>query len=144
MSTAPPPPQQKLKINTTRPLPDEITTLMEAGIWTAAAKWSVTLPEGISFDFPVQLNVLGNHNLSPKTKLLYRHHYRQFWRFRAWVGDYDSMLIFLNPVIKKFLAINVETLELFLRYKGKPKDIEIDTRKPALNVFGLPFDACGQ
>lgn len=123
-------------ITVTRPLPPSILAKVNAGVMLAAEQWGVTLPTPFSFRFdPKEGKLTANRKLSIKTKVCYYGIYLQFWCFCAWTGDYASMLIFLHPAVKKFPAINVETLELFLRFKCKPKGDELESAMASVDIF---------
>ena len=132
------------QLTTVEPLPDAVSSKIEAGIWEAAQKWSVTLPPNLTFDYKLDAPLTGNCRLAIKTKKAYAQLFIQLWRFCAWIGDYDSMIIFLNPGIKKFPAMSIDTLDLFFCYKAKSEGKAINSQKPAINIFGNPFHTSGQ
>lgn len=132
-------------ISTIQELPPHVRSCIEVGVQNAGIKWQVELPETINFNFKhTEGRLTGNRNLATKTKLTYYHCFQQLWRFCAWVGDYESMLIMLYPAIKKFPSINNETVDLFIRFKALPKGEAIDTLAQAVDIFGNPFDATGE
>ena len=132
-------------ISTTDPLPTAVSDLIDAGVRQAAVNWRVDLPDDISFNFKLgEARLTGNRQLEPGSKLAYYNIIQQLWRFCAWVGDYDSMLIMLYPKIKKFPAVNKYTLDLFLRFKCLPKGESLDNLMAVnVDVLGNTFSAVG-
>ena len=70
---------------------------------------------------------------------------RQFWKYAAITGDYDSMLLLLKKPPAHCPAMNVLTVESFLRFKrldkGEPM-LDIND-EPILDVLGNPMTAEG-
>jgi len=111
------------------------------GIKASAKRWNVTLPTDVDFSqhrhFRKSTPRLGNRPIADSTKINYEGQYRQFWRFCAIKGDYDSMLLLLPKPPAFSPAMNVETVEEFVKFKRKTKgETTLDNREsPILDVF---------
>jgi hypothetical protein len=86
---------------------------------------------------------LDNRPIADNTKTNYEGHYRQLWRYCAFVGDYESMLMLLqSPAPKHVPAMNVTTVESFLRFKRLPTGTVIlttDKSSAVTDVFKSPM-----
>jgi hypothetical protein len=100
---------------TMKHLPVAIQAAIEPGIKLAANKWGVTLPQGLTYKFDRKKRWFGNRHLASTKN--YENHIHHFWNFCACLKDYESMLILLDPEMRKVPSMNVNTVELFLRYK---------------------------
>jgi len=148
MATAP---LKKTAVLTTRQkLPGCYKLKITAGITKAAKKWNVALDKGLVLDeFKYQgknTTRLGNRPIADNTKTNYEGHYRQLWRYCAFIGDYESMLMLLSPAPKHVPAMNVTTVESFLRFKRLPTGtvlLTTDESSAVTDVFKNPMTCEG-
>jgi hypothetical protein len=75
----------------------------------------------------------------------YESHLRQFWRYAAMLGDYESMLMLLKKPPLHCPSMSVRTIESFLRFKRlHPNEPLLDiVDNPILDVFNTPMTADG-
>ena len=80
-----------------------------------------------------------------KTTKNYEVHLRQFWRFAAFKGDYESMLMLLKKPPAHCPSMSVNTLEEYMRFKRlEPDEPLLDEHgTPVLDVFGTPITCEG-
>ena len=80
-----------------------------------------------------------------KTTRNYEMHLRQFWRFAAFKGDYESMLMLLKKPPAHCPSMSVNTLEEYMRFKRlEPDEPLLDEHgTPVLDVFGTPITCEG-
>jgi hypothetical protein len=95
-----------------------------------AHKWNVSLKEGRDYGvyqfLGKQSTRCGNRPIEPATKANNEQMYRQAWRFCALKGDYESMLILAcTEPTRNVPAMRLETVEEFLRFKRKPKNLSL-------------------
>ena len=148
MATAP---LKKTAVLTTRQkLPGCYKLKITAGITKAAKKWNVALDKGLVLDeFKYQgknTTRLGNRPIADNTKTNYEGHYRQLWRYCAFIGDFESMLLLLSPAPKHVPAMNVTTVESFLRFKRLPTGtvlLTTDESSAVTDVFKNPMTCEG-
>jgi hypothetical protein len=95
-----------------------------------AQKWNVSLKDGQDYGvyqfLGKQSTRCGNRPIEPCTKYNNENMYRQAWRFCALKGDYESMLILAcGEPTRNVPAMRLETVEEFLRFKRKPKNLSL-------------------
>ena len=134
-----------------RPLTAKYKQLIAKGIKKEAKAFKVVLPEGVdlsAYEFLGRKTTrLANRPLSEsgETSKNYETNLRQFWRFAAMKGDYGSMMLMLKKPPTHCPAMDVYTVEQYLRFKrldpGSPL-LDLDD-EPILDVFGEPMTADG-
>jgi hypothetical protein len=116
-----------------------------------AQKFNVLLTEGQDcgvYQFRGnQSTRCGNRPIELQTKYNNECMYRQAWRFCALKGDYESMLILAcaEPT-RNVPAMRLETVEEFLRFKRKPKNLSLfktGSREHVKDTFGSPITTDG-
>ena len=125
-------------MDVTSKLPGDVQAAIPDGIAAAATKWRVTLPENVSYEFSMTARRFGNKKIA-KTTLVgtYLSTLRQFWRFCAYIGDYDSMIILLTPATGRTPSMNNHTIEQFLRFKRRKDTALLDDGEiPVLDIHG--------
>jgi hypothetical protein len=124
--------QLAISFTTTKQPAPCYTDKIPAGIKLAAQKWQLKIPNVEKVDFTThecmdeKTTRFGNWPMADTTKKNYEGHIRQFWRFCAIVGDYESMLLLLKNPPKHSPAIRADTLEQFMRFK------RVDPQTPLL------------
>lgn len=126
-----------------------------SGLQKAARKWSVKLPAK-DYDKYVFLGAnsrrFGNRCIEDATKLSYERQLQQFWRYLAYKGDYESMLMLLEPCSSNAPSVDVYSAEEFVRFKRYKANEKLDAIKSnqdaehtnaIKDIFGAPITADG-
>lgn len=130
--------QARISHTTVGPLAGKFKEKVSKGITRAAKKWNLQLDENLDLSehkFEGEGTTrLGNRPIEKNTAGNYEQMYRQLWRFLAMKGDYDSMLLLLSPPPVGVPAMNVHSVEEFLRFKRFQKDTKLRTYDDRKNV----------
>ena len=97
-------------VDVTNELPDEVKGQIPAGIRDAARRWGVQLSSNVSFEFDMAVNRFGNRGLKAGSQNLHKGLLHQFWRYCAWIQDYNSMLILITPFPSQVPAMKKQTI----------------------------------
>ena len=92
-------------------LPEDIQALIPRGMKAASEKWGCTMTPGDP------QKRLGNKSIAKNTQKAYDSFYNGLMAFLAMIGDYESMLILSYNIYDGAPAVNVLSLEAFLKYK---------------------------
>ena len=125
------PPQTSITKKKTKPKcttktapPKRYLDKVHSNILKSLKKFHLKLPKELKgktfkdFDYQgMNSRRLGNRYIKAQTKSNYESSYRQLWRFCAYKGDYDSMLMLLPSVPQGAPSMKLETVEEFLRFK---------------------------
>jgi hypothetical protein len=146
------PPQTTLVAFSTnrRPLVAKYKSKVAEGIKDAASKCKLTL-DSVDVDLSdheflgKHSTRFGNRPMDASTSGNYESHLRQFWRYAAMLGDYESMLMLLKKPPLHCPSMSVRTIESFLRFKRlHPNEPLLDiVDNPILDVFNTPMTADG-
>lgn len=103
---------KKKKALTLVKLPRAQQERVDKGIIKAAERWRVNLEGRTSFHFNLTSRaLLGNKNYQKKSTEKYiKEHGKALWLWMARIGDYDSMLILLTPLLKNVPSMKLETV----------------------------------
>lgn len=133
------------------PLAEAYRVKVNDGLVQAAAKARILLLRAPGEDFSryeylgTKSTRFGNRVMDEKTSKHYEMALRQFWAYAAMMGDYDSMLLLLKKPPAHCPAMDVLTVESFLRFKrldkGEPMLDIYDEQ--ILDVFKIPMTAEG-
>ena len=113
-------------ISVTLPLPRNVQEQICDGITVAARSFNILLPENTEWWFfdPDPKGdgaaILGGLSPNESTMREYLNILRQLWRFLAWIGDYESMLMLVQGLKHEDMpipAMRIESIILFLRFK---------------------------
>ena len=114
----------KPKYTTKTAPPKKYLDKVHGNILKSLKKFKLKLPKELigktftDFEYQgVKSRRLGNRHIKGQTKSNYESSWRQLWRFCAYKGDYDSMLMLLPSVPKGAPSMKLETVEEFLRFK---------------------------
>lgn len=136
--------------STAAPLAARYKNKIEDGIKASARKWGVTLPNNIdlsNYDFQGKNTTrLKNRPIQPNTSLLYEKQFRQFWKYLAIRGDYDSMLMLVAPCPENVPSMKLSSVEEYPRFKRLTKGdplMSTDKTTRLTDICGIEMTAEG-
>ena len=137
---------KQMGLSVTGVLEPAVAALIQDGVNTAAKKWGIDLPKGMSYSYDKTVSRLGNRHLAERSRSTYDEHYKQFMNYCALKGDYDSMLIILLPAtFTQVPTVLASTAEEFVRLKRSPRNTEIVATDgmPVMDVLGAQIFSDG-
>ena len=92
------------------------------GILSAAKKWDIDIDESTQFTYDCDAHLTGNKKLAASSLKSYvAEHGKGLWHFLARIGDHESMLMLVTPILDNVPAMKDTSLMAYMRYKKNTK-----------------------